>query len=347
MKNQLHFPLSRIKAVTILSAFICLFFISKPSHAVWVWSKETGKFRNIDDVVKESAKAQFEYGEELEKQEDYAKASKSYKKLVEHFPDSILAARAQFRYGRCLEKMGRYSKAFEAYQTVIEKYPNFAEPESVLERQFAVAEMYYRGKKKELPFLGIGIFSGKSDAVKFLDQIAKNAPFSKYAEKGKFMAGVILEQMDRYEDSDAGEGAVSAYKFVIERFPDGEFADDAQFRIGISYYEIAKKARYNRKAFEASVANLQKYIALYPKGEFIAEAKAKISELDFRGAKGTYEVGRFYEKKKKIDAALIYYREVVEKFPLSEWAEQAEAKIKALSPAKPEEDTNKSQGGNK
>jgi outer membrane protein assembly factor BamD len=342
----LYFSKSLTKRVIILSAFILLFFICNHSYAVWVWSRETGKFRNIDDVVKESAKAQFDYAEELEKQEDFAKAYKSYKKLVEHFPDSILAARAQFRYGRCLEKMGRYSKAFEAYQTVIDKYPNFAEPESVLERQFAVAEMYYRGKKKEIPFLGIGIFSGKSDAVKFLDQIAKNAPFSKYAEKGKFMAGVMLEQMDRYEDSDAGDGAVTAYKFVVERFPDGEFADDAQYRIGISYYEIAKKARYNRKAFDASIANLQKYITSYPKGEFIVEAKQKISELDYRGAKGTYEVARFYEKKKKYDAALIYYREVVERFPLSEWAEQAEARIKTLSAEKSDRDA-ENQGGNK
>ena len=320
------------RAILILSVFTPLLFISISAEPVWVWSRETGKFRNIDDVVKENAKDQFAYAEQLEKEGQFEKAYKSYKKLVEHFPDSILAARAQFRAGRCLEKVGRYTKAFEAYQAVFDKYPNFAEPESVLERQFAIAEIYYHGKKKEIPFIGIGLFSGKSDAVKFLDQIAKNAPFSKYAEKGKFMAGVMLEQMGRYEDSDSGEGAVSAYKFVVERFPEGEFADDAQFRIGMSYYAIAKKARYNRKAFEAAVTNFQKYIRLYPKGDFVEEAQAKIKELDYRGAKGTFDVARFYEKSKKMDAALIYYREVVEKYPLSEWAEEAEIRIKAISP---------------
>jgi len=322
------------KNAVILSALLLIFFIAKPADCVWVWSRETGKFRNIDDVVKESAKDQFAFAEEMEKQEEFEKAYKSYKKLVEHFPDSVLAGRAQYRTGRCLEKVGRYSKAFQAYQAVFDKYPSFAEPESVLERQFAIAETYYHGKKKEIPLLGIGIFSGKSDAVKFLDQIAKNAPFSKYAEKGKFMAGVMLEQMDRYEDSDSGEGAVSAYKFVVERFPDGEFADDAQFRMGMSYYAIAKKARYNRKAFDFSVMNFQKYVRLYPKGEFVEEAQSKIKELDYRGAKGTFNVARFYEKKKKTDAALIYYREVVAKYPLSEWAEKAEIRIKALTPEK-------------
>ena len=304
--------------------------LASSAHCVWVWSRDTGRFRNVDDFVRESSKEQFEFAEQLEQAEDYRGACREYQKLVKHFPDSILAARAQFRSGRCLEKMSKYTKAFETYQSVIDKYPNFGEPESVIERQFAIAEMYYRGKKKGIPFLNIGLFSGKDDAVKFLDQIAKNAPFSKYAEKGKFMAGVMLEEMERYEDDAQGEGAITAYEFVVDRFPEGEFADDAQYRIGMCYYAMAAKARHNKKAFNGAIRNFRKYIRLYPKGEYIEEAKAKINELDFKAAKGTYQVGEFYEKKGEIEAAVIYYREVVEKYPLSEWAEKAEKRIEVL-----------------
>ncbi len=333
------------RILLVLGAVASLFYLIPHADAVWVWSRDTGKFRNVDDFVRQSSKEQFEYAEELEKNETFNKAHKEYRKLIEHFPDSILAARAQFRTGRCLEKMGKYSRAFEIYQVVLDKYPNFAEPENVIEHQFAIAEMYYHGKKKGLPFINIGIFSGKSDAVKFLDQIAKNAPFSKYAEKGKFMAGVILEDMERYEDDEQGEGAINAYRFVVDRFPDGEFADDAQYRIAMCYYVTAKKARHNKKAFAGAIRNFRKYIRLYPTGEFVEEAQAKIQELDFKAAKGTFEVARFYEKKRKTHAALIYYHEVVEKYPLSEWAEKAEARIKDLSPTEPDEkSTNEGEG---
>lgn len=307
------------------------------AEAVWVWSRDTGEFRNIEDLVRESSKEQLEYAEELEKEENFRGAWREYKKLVKHFPDSILAARAQFRSGRCLEKMGNYPKAFETYQVVFDKYPGFAEPESVLERQFAIAEMYYRGKRKGLPFFNVGIFSGKSDAVKYLDQVAKNAPFSKYAEKGKFMAGVVLEDLERYEDDIEEEGAITAYQFVVDRFPDGGFADDAQYRIAMCYYLTAKRARHNKKAFGGAIRNFRKYVRLYPKGEFVEEAEAKIKEMDFKAAKGTFEVGQYYEKRRKTEAALIYYREVIEKYPLSEWAEKAEARIEDISPTEPNE----------
>ena len=324
------------KSVVFLFLGALLLMSAGPANAVWVWSKDTGTFRNVDDLVKANSKEQFDYAEDYEKKSNFDQAYKEYQKLVKHFPDSVLAGRAQFRSARCLEKIGRYSKAFKMYQAVLDKYPDFDQMDNVLDRQFAIAEMYYHGKKKELPFIGIRLFSGKSDAVKFFNQIAENAPFSKYAEKGKFMAGVILEDLGRYEDDSDGQGATNTYRYVVEHFPDGEFADDAQYRIAMCYYIVAGKSRHNNKAFAGAIRNFKKYIRLYPTGEFVEEAKKKISELDFRTAKSTFEVGEYYEKHKKVDSALIYYREVVEKYPLSEWAEKAEEKINTLSPKEQE-----------
>ncbi len=320
-----------------LGVFVFVFCQVPQIWAAWEWVRETGEFRNVDDIPRESAKAQFDHAEQLEQSENFKRALKEYRKLVKHFPDSILAARAQYRSGRCLEKLGKYTKVFDAYQVVLDKYAGFPEPESVIEHQFAIAEMFYNGKRKGLPFFGIKLFSGKSDAVEFFDQISKNAPFSEHAEKGKFMSGLILEERERYGDEEEGEGAISAYAVVVERFPNGQFADDAQFRIGMCYYRITKKSRHDEKAFKGAVRNFRRYITLFPKGEFVDEAKAKITELDFKAARGTFEVGEYYEKRGHDRAALIYYREVVEKYPLSEWAEKAEAKIRKLAPDEPEE----------
>ncbi len=315
-------------AVFALS-LMCFLFIDY-AYPARVGSRESGKLRNIGAIPKENVMEQFRYASQLQADGNYQKARREYKKVIKYFPDSTLVPKAQFRVAQCNEELGLYTKAFKAYQVVLDKYPSYPDPEKILEHQFEIATRYYLRKTKNLPLIPIPISSGKGKARRLYEKIAETAPFSKYAAQAKYRAALLLEKKKKYDDEEGEKGAISTYQSILDNYSDSGLADDALFRLGMCYYRKAKKTRYNKKAIERAMIYFKRYATDFPDGEFIEEVKEKIGELDFKSAKGAYEIASYYEKRRKTEAALVYYTEVYEKYPLSEWAEKAKIKLKEL-----------------
>ncbi len=317
-------------AVTIVAAFL-----ARTAPAAWVYSRDTGRFARLESLAKENALEQFKYAAQFEQAGRWDEALREYRKVVRYFPDSILAPRAQFRVGHCYEKLGKLSKAFDQYQLVLEKYPSFSDPDEVIARQFAIANAFYGGRKKAAPLVRIRVLSGKGEAIRFYELIALNAPFSPVAEEAKFRAGELLERKKRYDDyARMGEptrpGAINTYLFVVDNFEDGERRGDSLFRVGECYYKKARRARYDKKALEQALFYYRRYQREYAKGEHVEAVEERIAELDHRRAKGIYEVALYYEKRRKYRAALIYYEDLMTRFPLSPYAEEAEKGAAAM-----------------
>jgi len=49
-------------------------------------------------------------------------------------------------------------------------------------------------------------------------------------------------------------------------------------------------------------------------------------------AESLFATGKFYERKKKPQSSVIYYRDLANKFPATEAAEKGRARIEALQP---------------
>jgi len=324
-------------------ALVVVWGCVRAAPAAWVYSRDTGRFHRLEAMAKENALEQFKYAAQFEEAEKWEAAVREYRKVVRYFPDSILAPRAQFRMGACYEQLGRLSKAFDQYQLVLEKYPSFSDPDEVIERQFAIANAFYDGRKKRMPLLGLRILSGRGEAIRVYEQLALNAPFGPVAEEAKYRAGELLERSKRYDDYTkmGGEaprpGAINTYLFVVDNFEEGERREDALFRVGECYSKKARRARYDKKAIEQALFYYRRCLREYPKGKHVKEVEQRIAELDHRRAKGIYEVALYYEKRRQYRAALIYYEDLMAKFPLSPYAEEAQERIAAIGKrARPE-----------
>ena len=66
-----------------------------------------------------------------------------------------------------------------------------------------------------------------------------------------------------------------------------------------------------------------------------------VADLKAEQARGSYSIAKFYEKKKKLDAALIYYNEVLVKDPTSKYAEEARQRIESIKQKKPQQSKEK------
>ena len=299
-------------------------FLPQIAHGAWIWTRETGRFRNVNDVTKENARKQLQYAESFEEKKNFRGALREYKKTIRHFPTSPEAAMATFKMGICYEELNKPDKAFKAYQEVLEKYPSFSQPKEVLRRQFAIARDYYQGKRRPFPLLKLKLFKARGAAIEYFNRMVETAPYGGLAPESKLLAAELQQRKKSYDE------AIESYEFIVEHYPRSPAAETALFQIASCYYQKVLRARYDEKSILLANTNFKSYVGKYPKGKYIEEAREKLTSLDDKKAKGAFEVGRFYEKKKAFQSALMYYTEVLQRHPLSAWAVKAEERIKVM-----------------
>lgn len=306
--------------VVILQCLLSL----NTSQGAWIWTRETGRFRNVNDVTKENARQQLQYAESFEKKRDFKSALREYKKTIKRFPTSPEAATATFKMGICYEELDKPSKAFKAFQQVLEDYPAFPHPKEVLQRQFAIARDYYHGKKRPFPLIKLRLFRARGAAIEYFNKIVETAPYSDLAAESKLLAAELQQRKKNYDE------AIKSYQFIVEHYPRTPAAETALFQIASCHYQKALLARYDEKSISLANTNFKSYVEKHPEGQHAKEAEEKLMSLDEKKARGAFEVGHFYEKTKKFRSASIYYADVLKRHPLSAWAVKAEERIQAM-----------------
>jgi outer membrane protein assembly factor BamD len=125
--------------------------------------------------------------------------------------------------------------------------------------------------------------------------------------------------------------AVQAYEKAADRYHDQhQVAAEATFRAGMAYNRQAKKSEYDQSVAGKAIATFSDFGALYPGDARVPEAQKIIGTLKTEQARGSFEIARFYEKRKRWDGALIYYNEVLIKDPSSKYAQDAKQRIASI-----------------
>jgi outer membrane protein assembly factor BamD (BamD/ComL family) len=107
-------------------------------------------------------------------------------------------------------------------------------------------------------------------------------------------------------------------------------AADALYRVGLAYNKQARTAEYDQNTAAQAIAAFKDFIALYPDDPRVKDAEKLIESLKAEQARGSYEIARFYEERKRWNGALVYYNEVLLLDPNSEFAGLSREKIDAL-----------------
>ena len=79
-----------------------------------------------------------------------------------------------------------------------------------------------------------------------------------------------------------------------------------------------------------SIAAFTDFSTLYPDDKRGPEVQQKMDALRVEQARGSYEIARYYERRGKRAAALIYYNEVLVKDSKSSFAEDARQRIDSI-----------------
>jgi outer membrane protein assembly factor BamD len=267
---------------------------------------------------------------------DYSLALKAARRVLVVWPVSDYAPEAQFLVARCYEASGKTEKAFKEYQTLLEKQPKFTHFGEIRQRQFEIANLYLAGKWFKL-WGFVPFFSSMERTAKMYGDIVKTGPYSDVAPRAQLNIGTAREKEKTLGVKTPDyPGAAQAFEVAADRYHDQpKVASEAIFRAAMAYRMQAQTPDRDQTTAGQAIARFTDFIALYPNDPRTARAQQTISTLRGEQARGSFEIARFYEKRKKWDGARIYYNEVLLLDPNSPYAPIARQRIDRLKTRQP------------
>lgn len=295
---------------------------AEPVNAYWVWTSESGKWENPKYVAKDTPEEQLEYAIGFYKEANYKACLREFKKLIKYYPLSKEASTAQYYIGRVMEDLDKPYDAFKAYQKVIDLYPYTEFVDEVIEREFKIGEMFFSGKK--LKILGLLKISAKDKAIEIFKIVADNAPYGKYADVAIFNEALSYKDISDYDN------AIITFKKLIDDYPNSDFIDRARYQLAECSKLLSLNSDYDQTPTIIARKEFEKFIDKYPESKMSDNAVEIIAKLKNREAKNAYNIGEFYEERLIPESAVIYYRDIVENYPDTEWAKKAQERLNEI-----------------
>ncbi len=171
-------------------------------------------------------------------------------------------------------------------------------------------------KKKNLPadvLLKQGIQKVKLDsyneAKALFQQVLEDYPDS----KERVMALLLLADT-HYRDEEYEESKFHFQKFM-ELYPANQYTDRAAYYKAMSDFRMMEISTRDQTHTQAALEGFQKVIKTYPDSSYYAKAVKRKQECDETLAKNVFEIGKFYYRTGAYQAAILRLRKLMDTYP--------------------------------
>lgn len=147
--------------------------------------------------------------------------------------------------------------------------------------------------------------------------VTLNAPGSSIVDQAQFYLAECHFHMDEFII--AGE----EYKKLIRLYPQSQYLDDAQFKIGLSYYKLSPKSDLDQKYTWSAIEEFQSFMEDYPTSDLRPQVESYLEQVRNKLAKKDYDTADLYRKLAYYESALVYFDEVLARFYDTKYAEPA------------------------
>lgn len=122
-----------------------------------------------------------------------------------------------------------------------------------------------------------------------------------------------------------GDHLIAAQTFsrLSANFPDDTLADDALLLGAREYQSLWRKPGLDAEYGQSALTLYQTLIAVYPSSPLVPEAQAGADRLEQMFATKDYDTGFHYIKRGAYDSAIIYFKDVIRKYPTTPKAREA------------------------
>jgi TolA-binding protein len=268
----------------------------------------------------------FELGYALTQQKKWADSLNNFLIITHHFPEAACYADSLFFAGVCYYFLGDYQLSNTHFSRYLNEKVELKYFENVFQFKYYIAEAFRMGAKKHIfnaPSFP-KMLSGKEQALEIYDEVISSLPHQELGAKALFGKAQLLRNQRKYKES------IETLQSLIKRFPKNSKAPESYLEISGIYLEESIQDAQNPDLISLANLSLSHFKKDFPGDERISLGEKNIVCMEEAFAASLYETGRFYEKKKKPKASLIYYEEALKKYPQSESAQKCQERVLAL-----------------
>lgn len=309
---------------------VCLLISAAPASAQWTWTPETGRFVNMGNLPKETPELQVEYTRSLVVGGQLSKAMDETKKFTEFYPDTEYADDNQFLRGKIRLAQEDYVKAAEEFQQVITVYPESPLYDDVISNQYEIGDALFEKGRKRFertskgfrpwrPITRFNPFRRRplKKAIDVYTMVIDNQPFTPEAAEAQYKTGLCYFTREEYLE------AGFEFRRVLEDYAESEWVREASFHLTRAYEEAALGPDYDQAPSKLAIGSIGAFSRRYPADSRVTERREVSQKMRETIAEQRYRTARFYEKRRRLDSARIYYEIVAGEFEGTEAAEKA------------------------
>jgi outer membrane protein assembly factor BamD (BamD/ComL family) len=331
--------------------------------------REENKKKKVHFVNPPEAMAAYHKGEELMKQKKYKEAQDAFwKECAEKFKDYPIREDATFMSGECYYFQQLYADAEDQYSLVVKEYTATKHLDEISRRKFEIARRWLGFTPQQS---GI-ITAGDVKPVNFEDPSSTPAPTMDYKEPSgiTYTVPILPNFTDKTRPwFDTTGRALDALKSIWLNDPTGPLADDA-LMLSASYYlrkgdyveadhlydllrKEFPKSRHTENAYvlgahcklmcyqgpeyggtelEEAKKLMEQTMHLYPNRSDRARMEADLKRIELAKAAQLWANVKFWKVKAKPKAVAISCKEIIQKFPNSDYARMAREELAKIKP---------------
>jgi len=268
----------------------------------------------------------------------YKKARKAFKLWFKMYPDSSLrpeglfyAAQTEVLADEARPRGGDLIQAYDWLEEVLEGWPGTDLADRALRKELIIAEMLLFKHRKQRLWGGLLWLSATEEALNMLNRIIDMwAPGKPIAEQA------LRRKADYHYINGEFEEAEMAYARLMRDFPRGRYHKIAMLRSGQSALARFPGVDFDEADLLEAEVYLKDFHDRYPAQAAEYRVPQMLSRITESRAHKNYNIARYYERTRAIDAAVYYYRWIVAQYPATTWAAEAQNRLTALGAAQPE-----------
>ena len=296
--------------------------ISTSCFAFWIWTPKSKTVINPKFVVKDTPQEQYDWAMQFYKNGDFQRSADEFIRLTKYYPDAEEAPDAQYYAGRSFEEQGKYYFAFQNYQKTVENYPYTQRLEDINEREFNIGKVLQSKESPKLMELELSLSLDRS--ITIFNKVVENSPFGPYADKALFQIAESARKLYRYPV------AIEAYERIITDYPDSPIGPEARYQLAYTRYEASLSPEYDQESTDRALKEFKQLSENTPIPSVSREAEVVLDQLREKKAASMINIAEFYEQRGKFQSAILYYKDVIGKFPETQTADTAREKVQKL-----------------
>jgi outer membrane protein assembly factor BamD (BamD/ComL family) len=244
-------------------------------------------------------------------------------KLLKDYPVTAFAKETLFYLGVSTFNQKDYQFANRYFSKYLKDQTSPRYFEQAMQYKFDIAQEYADGAKKHL--MGFKAMPkwipATSNALKIFNEIIATIPHHDLAARSLFKKGEILLKDQNFKES------LDSYQTLIRRFPSHSLAIESYLSISKLFLKECQDESPDPALMDLAQLNLRKFEISFPGEERIEEAVNTLLEMKETYAMDLFETGKFYERIKKGQAAVLYYKAAISKYPETKAARRAGARL--------------------